>query len=268
MFYFDLPVINRIANTPHAESLLEDKPLKFLICEDDPDQANYLRLLLESAGYAADIAGSGALAKRMLANQSYNALLLDLLLPDEDGVTLIRELRANEETVALPIIVVSVIAETGRAILNGDAVSILDWLDKPVDMDKLLRSIRILKQQLNKGLPNILHIEDEDEIRKVVAQVLQAEAHVVSADSLKSARQKLSQEKFDLVILDLLLPDGHGTELLPLLSQRHIPVVVFSSLELDQKYAEFVSQALIKAKTSEKELLDIIKGLCNKDNYE
>src|SRR5207248_2805181 len=88
---------------------------RILICEDDEDQANYLAKLLESAGFQIDISYNVGEAKKFLAKNIYHALLLDLILPDQDGITFIRELRSREQTSTLPIIVLSVIAQTGRA---------------------------------------------------------------------------------------------------------------------------------------------------------
>lgn len=89
-------------------------------------------------------------ARKLLANSEFHALLLDLILPDQDGVSFIRELRKNKKTKNLPIIVLSVIAETGKELSNGDAVSIVDWLDKPIDFNKLLFSIN----KIQKIIPN------------------------------------------------------------------------------------------------------------------
>lgn len=265
-FYFDLPKWKENADEDQVENKEDTKntSLNLLICEDDQDQAEYLRLLLESAGYRVETAYTAAQALVLLEANKYDALLLDLLLPDSDGIAFIRELRSKQKTMNLPVIVISVIADTGRTIVNGDAISILDWLDKPVDLDKLLNTIKKIKKQNNKTLPSVLHVEDEKEMRDVVAKVLADEAKITSVETIKLAREKLEKEKFDLVILDLLLPDGHGAELLSIMSRKHLPVVVFSSVELDRDYAKYVSETLSKSKHSPDDLLSIIKNILHK----
>jgi PAS domain S-box-containing protein len=262
-FYFELPAHDMSSD---KEIVSENKDLRknitntLLICEDDEDQANYLQVLLESAGFQSDIAHTVADAKKLLSLNSYRMLLLDLILPDEDGISFIRELRNNEKTINLPIIVQSVIAQTGRTLLNGEAFAVLDWLDKPVDFSKLLHAINLIKTRNHISRPYILHVEDDPDTHHVIKTLLEEHADVIDATTLDSARKKLSMKKFDLVILDLLLPDGNGTELLPLLSKYKVPVIVYSAIELDNQYSVYVKQALIKSKTSNEELIELIQS--------
>jgi PAS domain S-box-containing protein len=261
IFYFDLPKFQVDTKESVEEPVKVESTNKLLICEDDQDQAEYLRELLKTAGIYADIAYSATQAKVLLAERKYSALLLDLLLPDQDGIAFIRQLRDDEKTRSMPIIVLSVLAQTGRTLMNGDAISVVDWLDKPVDFNKLLKSIeRIRKSQPDK-MPRILHVEDDPDTRQIIATLLQEQAQIVSAETLAKAREYLNEEPFDFVILDLLLPDGNGTELLPMLAKLQLPVIVFSSVELDREYARYVTQALVKGHTSNESLIETIKKL-------
>jgi CheY-like chemotaxis protein len=125
----------------------------------------------------------------------------------------------------------------------------------------LLKSIERIKKQRPNKMPNILHVEDNPDTRQIIASLLQDHANITAAESLLQARDKLALEKFDLVILDLLLPDGNGTELLPILAKQQLPIIVFSSMELDKEYARYVTQVLIKENTSNKDFLETIKSL-------
>jgi PAS domain S-box-containing protein len=260
IFYFDIPKWQK-EKTASKELPVPEAQQKILICEDDEDQSAYLQAMLEAAGFVADVAHTVATAKSMLASTEYNALLLDLLLPDQDGIAFIRQLRDAEKTRYLPVIVLSVVAETGRSLLNGEAICVVDWLDKPVDFNKLLKAIDHIKKTAPDQKPRILHVEDNPDTRQIIATLLQEHANIIEAPSLKIAQEKLGEDSFDLVILDLLLPDGNGTELLPLLAKRKLPVIVFSSTELDKDYARYVTQALMKATTSNEHLLNTIKDM-------
>ncbi|HHF7365188.1 TPA: MHYT domain-containing protein [Legionella bozemanae] len=261
-FYFDLPLIenaSRPASLNKKSVTLQDNQ-KLLICEDDEDQANYLQALLESANYETDIAQTVKEAKQLLESNQYQAILMDLVLPDQDGVSFIRELRTDQNTKDIPIIVLSVIAQTGRSLLNGDAISVVDWLDKPVDSNTLLDSIGRIKN-LGKNKPNILHIEDNVEQQHIISVLLNKHANVTTASNLHEAKDMLQHTRYDLVILDLLLPDGNGIEILPWLAKYHFPVLVLSNLELSKDYAKYVSQALVKSKSSNEVLLKTITNL-------
>ncbi len=275
-FYFDLPEWQSYsANLPDLEASHGGRQLHILICEDDPDVAKLLSIMLSQGGFTSDIAHSVAEAKERLGQNSYDAMTLDLMLPDEDGLTLIRELRDQTATHDLPIVVVSAKAQLGKSELNGNAVAVIDWIDKPIDKDQLLMSVRRATQhqagsQKTTHGPRILHVEDDPDIVQVVTLMLSGFAEVSSASTLTDAHRMLSEEQFDLVILDLVLPDGTGLDLLPHVNQTGplTSVVLFSAQEVDLasvKAAGNVDAALVKTRTSSKKLLSTITELINKN---
>lgn len=258
-FYFDLPSSAYMPAGEISTPAADEK--RFLICEDDLDQAKYLSLLMEASGWQCDIAGSVGEAKVLLEKHNYEAILLDLILPDQDGITFIRELRNSPKTHDLPIIVLSIIAETGQAIINGDALSVIDWLEKPINFGKLTQAISRIHHPQSNSLPVVLHIEDDADTQKIIHEVLSKTVNLIAVDTLKKAKTQLLQTKVDAVILDLLLPDGNGSSLLPLLAQRQIPVIVYSATELDKDFSRYVIDALVKSKITNNELLTKIKNL-------
>jgi DNA-binding response OmpR family regulator len=224
--------------------------------------ARLLSLMLEREGYRADVAHDAAAARRLLRERTYAALTLDLLLPDQDGVTLIRELRREEATSRLPIVVVSVRAEEGAAELNGGAVGVVDWLVKPIDEDRLMLAMERAVRGALGDRAHILHVEDDPDLQRVVAAIVDGDARIERALNLAEARERLARERFDLVILDLALPDGSGLELLPSLGTLDppTPVLIFSAHEVDQAVAGRVAAVLVKSQTSNRELLERIRS--------
>ena len=71
----------------------------------------------------------------------------------------------------------------------------------------------------------------------------------------------LEKSDYDLVILDLLLPDGNGSEILPLLAKHRVPVIVFSNTHLNENFAQYVSKALVKSNSTNETLLNTIMNL-------
>ena len=251
-FYFDLPLVQSSADNVQPVIFSHEK---FLICEDDDEQAKYLKVLLESAGYEVDIADTVAQAKKLLLENKYLAILLDLILPDQDGITFIRELRKSPKTRDIPIIVLSIIADTGYSIINGDALSVIDWLDKPVNFSKLMDAIALIKENDSGKKPHILHIEDDYDTQLIMKALLENNVHVTAVATLEDAKQMLEKQQIDAVILDLMLPDGNGIDLLPWLAQEKIAVIVYSAMELDFQYSKYVVEALVKSKQSNDDLL-------------
>ncbi|MGQ7959935.1 CHASE domain-containing protein [Pseudomonas sp. SP16.1] len=243
-FWFELPLLDATEeNRPDAQPRHS-----LLVVEDDPDVASVLRQLLEDAGYRVRLAHSLAEAHACLSEETPLAISLDLKLPDGDGLQLVRELRADARYRELPILVVSAACEEGRLALGG-GVTALDWLSKPIDpqrlLDSLARALRDLPER-----PRVLHVEDDRDLHRVVAEQARELAEFVAADSLSQARRLLAERRFDLVLLDLGLPDGNGLELLDELQRKRpeLPVLVLSASELDGLQLARVSAALAKSR--------------------
>ena len=244
-FYLDLPLAGEASHN------LEGDGPRLLIVEDDADAAEVLRTMLESDGFAADVAATGREGLSAARTGVYSALLVDLQLPDADGISLIRALRAGPDTRDLPVVVVS--ADTARGMARGRALEVVDWMEKPFDQTRLREAVAAIYGKMADRRPCILHVDDDRDILEVTASALAATAEIIPAESLAAARTVLGRVKPDLVILDLGLPDGSGLELLGDLGDengRTVPVIVYSAQEMDGALADRVEAVLTKSRTS------------------
>lgn len=110
-------------------------PMKALVVEDDRKISAFVTEGLRREGYQAEAAADGKIAEEMARANSYDAAIVDLMLPGQDGLTLIRQLRRTGVT--MPIIVLS----AKRA--SADKVTCLragadDYLSKPFDLAELV----------------------------------------------------------------------------------------------------------------------------------
>ncbi len=261
-FFFELPRLG--ASSEYAAKKQDALSTRVLVCEDNPDVAQQLRAMLERRGYRADIADSAEEAKRLLGQNRYDAMTLDITLPGQDGLSLVRDLQADEKTADLPIMVISAKASVERD-ASGASLNVLDWLDKPFQAERVFD---ILREQTDLALrhPVILHVEDDADLRQVLRVLIGGKGEVVTANTLNAAKKMLGLRSFDLIILDIGLPDGSGLDLLPYLTEigRKIPVMVFSAHELDAGAAAQVDVALVKSRTSNQQLLETIMNLVGK----
>ncbi len=272
-FYFDLPEWREIKHPSNPVSQVSRS--RVLICEDDQDIATLLSLMLQQEGFATDIAHSAAAAKQLLHLSTptqpcpYTAMTVDLGLPDQSGISLIRELRDHTHTRHLPIVVVSANADQGREELKGSGFAIIDWLDKPIDQERLFLAVRQTRWQRD-GKPRILHVENDSDVLQVVAAILQEIAEVTPAMTLWEAKQQLEHTSFDLLLLDLDLPDGSGLELLSCLDPQtgaSLPTVIFSAQELQAAAIDSIAATLVKSRTSNQNLIDTIKSLIQQNQH-
>jgi len=264
VFYVDLPLeLADSFDTANASiTSAANAAQRILVCEDDPDIARLLSLLLPTEGYSVEIARNAAEAKTRLKEQRYAAMTLDLGLPDQDGVSLIRELRSQPATRNLPIVVVSAHAECGQAELIG-GFAIVDWLAKPVDEQQLQHALQRAVTSHGGCCLRVLHVEDDPDVQRIVAEVGGGIAEYDHAATLAEARTRLGQERYDLVVLDLGLPDGTGWELLPTLKRLSPspPVLLFSASSVAADEARRVDAVLVKSRTTNDELLQVLRNL-------
>src|SRR3954447_7415391 len=127
--------------------------MRILIVEDEQKMAALLRRGLQRHGYAADIAGDGATALRLAAARDYDAVLLDLGLPDVDGVEACRRLRAAGSGV--PVLMVTARDGVFDRVAGLDAGAD-DYLVKPFAFAELLARLRALHRRGAEVRPVVL----------------------------------------------------------------------------------------------------------------
>lgn len=261
-FHVDIPETSDRRSRPRDAVLGDDGTAarRVLIVEDERDIADIIALALVEDGLQGDIAPDVETAKEMLARNRYVAMTLDIKLASQSGLTLYEYLRKTPHGLDLPVIVISAFIDEARKSLNGSALGIVDWLEKPIDMNRLRAAIEKVRDGAFKRMPTVLHVEDDEDVLKVISAGLGDDIAITFARNVQQARFELQQKHFDLVILDLTLPDGSGADLL-----RTIPsetaVVIFSASEVDEHLAATVAAAMTKTKTSEIAIAELVRRL-------
>jgi len=116
---------------------------RLLLIDDDARLAAMVSDYLANAGFEVVNAGSLAAGRERLAAESYDALVLDLMLPDGDGLDLCRELRGNARTRGLPLLMLTARGEPLDRIV-GLELGADDYLGKPFEPRELLARVKAL----------------------------------------------------------------------------------------------------------------------------
>ena len=129
--------------------------MRVLIIEDEPRLAeNIARSLRESAGYAVDIARDGQEGLFMAESSDYDAVLLDLMLPQMDGMQLLGRIRKNGRRTPVLVVTARDDKESVVALLNAGAD---DYLTKPFDLGELLaRTKALIRRGKGQSTPVLL----------------------------------------------------------------------------------------------------------------
>ncbi|RUM95823.1 response regulator [Pseudaminobacter arsenicus] len=270
-FHMDLPEALR-KEPPQQVGIEEqevtaDRRMRVLIVEDEPDVSTVIAALLDAEGFSSDVAPDVTSAKALLQSRDYEALTLDIKLAGESGIKLFRDIRDSPANRDISIIVISAVADEARRVLNGSAVGIIDWLEKPVDPERLHTALgKIVARKVDRK-PRILHVEDDEGILAVMSEGLGSDVAITYARTLKEAKQEISSQHFDLLILDITLPDGSGLDLLSELPLE-TGVIVFSAAEFDQTLSDRVMSVMTKTKVSELDVARLVASflprVCNR----
>ncbi|MBI2385807.1 MAG: response regulator [Elusimicrobia bacterium] len=113
---------------------------RVLAVDDDASICEFYDQALRLGGFDVECAPSAAKAREALTKRRPDLILMDIMMPDQDGISFTRELRADAKTSDIPIIVVSGLADAGTlndALLFGA----VDYLVKPVEIDALKAKI-------------------------------------------------------------------------------------------------------------------------------
>jgi two-component system alkaline phosphatase synthesis response regulator PhoP len=125
-------------------------PTRILVVEDDPDIAELVARYLGKAGFSIEMISSGRDAVAAVTARPPDVLVLDLMLPQVDGLEICRLVRANDKTAAIPIIMLTARAEESDRIV-GLELGADDYLAKPFSPNELVARVRALLRRAQRG---------------------------------------------------------------------------------------------------------------------
>jgi len=123
---------------------------RLLLIDDDARLAAMVGDYLRAAGYAVDAADTLAAGRECLRHGGYDALVLDLMLPDGDGLDFTRELRAQPATQRLPLLMLTARGEPMDRVV-GLEIGADDYLPKPFEPRELLARVKALLRRASAG---------------------------------------------------------------------------------------------------------------------
>jgi len=219
-----------------------------LVIDDDPTARDLLTTYLADEGFTVETAANGVNGLKRAREMMPAAIILDILMPDIDGWTVLAALKGEPELAAIPVIIVTIVDEQGR----GFALGAAGYLTKPIDRDRLVGILSRLCATDGPG--TVLVVEDDDGQRQVARAILETRGWTVrEAANGRLALDEIAAELPDVILLDLIMPEMDGFELVTALQANaawcKIPVVVLTALDLtvdDRRRLGSVRQILSK----------------------
>jgi len=203
-----------------------------LVIDDDPEAREIIEHFLTKDGYSVATAASGEQGLRLAHEIQPAAITLDVMMPDMDGWSVLRVLKADPVLRTIPVIMLSMIDDRTR----GYSLGAVDYLTKPVDREQLNKTLSRYYCAEDDTCP-VLLVEDDTETRDVMARTLEKAGWTVSeAGNGQEALDIMSGLQPRLILLDLMMPVMDGFDFLTAMRAQpewqHIPVIVVTAKDL------------------------------------
>ncbi len=212
-------------------SAIEPQGGRVLVIDDDPTAAELISGYLRQAGFSVITAANGREGLERAREDHPIAITLDVIMPDVDGWTILAELRADPQLAQIPVVMATVVDERQQAM----ALGAIDHLTKPIDRNKLIGTMQ--RFVASAGPTRVLIVEDDPMERDRIRSWLEPQRWLIAeAENGRAAFDRLSEAKPDLILLDLMMPDMDGFQLLAQMQKhatlREIPVIVITAIDL------------------------------------
>ncbi len=223
-----------------------------LVVEDDPAEGDWLVRTLTDAGYSADLVTRGSDAVERCRHRAYDAITLDLILPDMSGLDVLRSIRGNGKNTSTPVVIISVVAE--REGVTGFPVE--DVLTKPVGEAQIVASLARAGVTPASGA-RVVVVDDDASARTLMEKTLRELGYTPDChpDAVR-ALASVEAAPPAAIVLDILLPEIDGFEFLRRLRGsavgRRLPVLVWTVKDLssDERALLLASAQAVMQKTS------------------
>ena len=228
-----------VAERPSVErpARTEQRGSYVLVIDDDPITQGIIRRQLTKMGISTRAAFTATEALQMAREHTPLAITLDLLLPDQSGVSVMSAIKSDPNLAFVPVIVVSIIDDTGA----GFALGASEYLVKPVDSLQLAHAMAKLLP--SSGTRRILVVDDDQDARTVMARrASELGGLVTQASNGAEALEAIRHQRPDLILLDLMMPVMDGFGVVDALradpALRDIAVVVVTARDMSDEDVE------------------------------
>ena len=237
-----------------------------LVVEDDYATSKLLSNYLTKWGYRPRIVNSGEQAIKAVEGETFLAILMDIILPDINGIELLKTLREHKNAKNTPVIVCSIESEQQKAFLMGA----VEYFVKPIKYNYL---VEVLTSYRLKKDSNILIVDDDVPTLNLLKEAVLQQGFNAIAESHSSKVMDMVEDIYlDLAIIDLEMPELSGYELIKTIKSNNkfanLPIIIYTGKENYQddlkKIDGLFEELLQKKSTNIEDLADTINAMINR----
>jgi adenylate cyclase len=245
-----------------------DEPLPsgdcVLVIDDDQTARELIANYLRGEGFSVVTAAGGREGLKRAEELHPIAITLDVLMPDIDGWTVLAALRGNPKLADIPVVMCTITDDQQH---KGMTLGAAGYLTKPIDRDRLIALLQPYQARTRRT--RVLLVEDDSTQRERIRSWLESQQWQISeAENGRLALDRLANEVPDIILLDLMMPEMDGFQLITALQDRPawrgIPIIVITSLDLTAadraRLNSGVERVLLKDSFDSAQLVAIVRG--------
>lgn len=202
-----------------------------LVIDDDPEARDILERILRKDGFDVVTASTGEEGLRLVHAVAPIAITLDVMMPDMDGWSVLRALKADPNLQDIPVVMLTMFDDKTK----GYSLGATDYLVKPIDKERLHEILS--RYYAPEKSCTVLLVEDDLSAREMMRRTLDKTGwEVVEAGNGRVALDEMAKRRPDLILLDLMMPIMDGFDFLIELHAnadwRSIPVIILTAKDL------------------------------------
>jgi len=232
-----------------------------LVIDDDPKARKAMTDLLVTEGYHAVTASDAKSGLDLAAKHRPDAIVLDIIMPERDGWSVLRDLKADPELCEIPVILATVLGDREM----GLAFGAVDHLTKPINPQRLLDTLNAFASSSDR---EVLVVDDDPASRALFRRILIREGWTVreASDGVRALAQ-LEIKRPTIMVLDLMMPNLDGFETLRAVRRQKaledLPVIIATSKDLTREELDWLQSntrdVVIKGHSGRADLMAAIR---------
>ena len=269
-FHFTVPLrqsvklMPEVKNKVNVTTLIKNRTNPILVIDDDEEVRYTIGQYLISKGYEVIYAEDGESGISMAHEYQPFAITLDVMLPNKDGWSVLKDLKEDSKTKDIPVILISILGDKNI----GYGLGAFEYFVKPISSEKLLSAFLRLENLANKRIKKIVIVDDDElEFEKFKKEFSSEGIRIEFIKDSELAFNKIAEVQPDLIILDLMMPKVDGVTLSYKLKSniktKHIPILISTAKDLTDEEKKslnnIVESITVKSKGHPLDVLKIVR---------
>lgn len=240
-FSFEIPAQAVTPATDQSDlstQAADSTPGRILIVDDEEVARSAAADIVRAEGYEVLLAANAEKGLELARLHRPDAIILDVIMPERDGWSMLKEIKADADLCETPVILATIVADREM----GLAFGAVEHLTKPVDPVLLLSTLEAVAGTRER---EVLIVDDDVATRNLFRRILVREGwHVREAADGKRALSQLDKKRPTLMLLDIMMPNIDGFDVLKAVRARDdladLPVIVVTSKDLTREETDWL----------------------------